>query len=77
MARNYYYLCMVLRHRYYHVDIWVHQCPTGRPCKPVARINNTALTDFDPATFPNPAAGSTNGDGSFTYPGQSPCASFV
>ena len=54
---------------YYHVDIWVHQCPKGRPCTPVSRINQTALTDFDPATFPNPSAGSTNGDGSFTYPG--------
>ena len=56
--------------RYYHVDIWVGQCPKGRPCKGVARINHTALTDFDPATFPDPTAGSTNGDGSFTYPGQ-------
>ena len=50
--------------------IWSNQCPKERPCKPLRRINNTALTDFDPATFPNPNPGSTNGDGSFTYPGE-------
>ena len=27
------------------------------------------MTNFDPATWPTPAAGSANGDGSFTYPG--------
>ena len=50
--------------------IWSNQCPKERPCRPVQRINNTALTNFDPATFPNPNPGSTNGDGSFTYPGE-------
>jgi hypothetical protein len=54
---------------YYDVAIWSGQCPKERVCKPVARINNTALTDFEPATFPDPSPGSTNGDGSFTYPG--------
>eukprot|EP00035_Acanthoeca_spectabilis_P017163 m.358835 g.358835 ORF g.358835 m.358835 type:complete len:670 (-) comp16619_c0_seq85:933-2942(-) len=54
---------------YYEVDIWATQCPKERPCKSVDRINGTALTDFDPATFPDPSPGSTNGDGSFTYPG--------
>ena len=36
------------------------------------RINQTTLTDFDPATKPagfGPAGGTSNGDGSFTYPG--------
>ena len=55
---------------YYSVDIWQDQCPSMRPCTPVRRINNTALTDFKPATYPNPKAGSLNGDGSFTYPGE-------
>ena len=49
---------------YYDVAIWSAQCPAsakggkGRPCKPVGRINNTALTDFDPATFPDPSRAS-------------------
>ena len=55
---------------YYEVAIWSKQCPDERPCKPVSRINRTALTDFAPATFPNPKPGSTNGDGAFTYPGE-------
>ena len=33
---------------YYDVAIWSEQCPTQRPCKPVGRINGTALTDFNP-----------------------------
>ena len=55
---------------YYDVAIWSGQCPSERACKPVERINNTGFTDFDPATFPSPKRGSTNGDGSFTYPGR-------
>lgn len=47
---------------YYDVAVWSTQCPSKRPCKPVARINNTALTDFAPETFPDPSPGSTNGD---------------
>ena len=49
---------------YYDVAIWSAQCPAsakggkGRPCKPVGRINNTALTDFIPATFPDPSRAS-------------------
>ena len=49
---------------YYEVDRWANEpCPSGA-CKTIGRINNTALTDFSPATFH-----SANGDGSFTYPG--------
>jgi hypothetical protein len=55
---------------YYDVAIWSSQCPKERKCKPATRINSTAFTDFVPATFPNPSPGSTNGDGSFTYPGE-------
>jgi len=55
---------------YYDVAIWSSQCPKLRKCKSVGRINSTALTDFVPETFPNPSPGSTNGDGSFTYPGE-------
>ena len=45
---------------YYDVAIWSGQCPKERLCKPVERINQTGLTDFVPATFPNPQPGSTN-----------------
>eukprot|EP01046_Picozoa_sp_COSAG06_P005144 COSAG06_NODE_226_length_19747_cov_9.234121_13_plen_703_part_00 len=56
---------------YYDVAIWKSQCPAARPCKPVGRINNTALTDFNPATFNHGSTptGGADGDGSFTYPG--------
>eukprot|EP01052_Picozoa_sp_SAG31_P002260 SAG31_NODE_78_length_27447_cov_83.819877_6_plen_896_part_00 len=59
---------------YYSVNRWVDQCPTQRPCRTISRINNTALIDFDPATW-NGSGGSitdgggANGDGSFLYPG--------
>ena len=46
---------------YYDVAIWSGQCPHFRPCRTVGRINNTGLTDFVPATFPDPSPGSTNG----------------
>jgi hypothetical protein len=36
---------------YYDVAIWSDQCPSQRPCSPVGRINNTGLTDFNPATW--------------------------
>ena len=53
---------------------WSSQCPKQRPCKPVGRINNTGLTDFNPATWNGNGAstsppGGAHGDGSFTYPG--------
>ena len=59
---------------YYEVDIWASQCPSQRPCRPIGRINQTALTDFDPATWngnghSTTPPGGANGDGSFTYPG--------
>ena len=43
---------------------WSGQCPHLRPCAPVRRINNTAMTDFDPRTVPGSRPGSSyNGDG--------------
>jgi len=58
---------------YYDVAIWSEQCPSQRPCKPCDRINNTALTDFNPATWNGNGrstnGGGANGDGSFAYPG--------
>lgn len=35
---------------YYDVAIWSSSCPTQRACKPVGRVNNAGLTDFNPAT---------------------------
>lgn len=58
---------------YYETDIWAEQCPSMRPCTPVSRINGTAKTNFNPATWNGNGAsiltGGANGDGSFTYPG--------
>ena len=59
---------------YYEVNIWANQCPSQRPCRPIGRIDRTALTDFDPATWngngrSTSPPGGANGDGSFTYPG--------
>lgn len=54
---------------YYSVNRWTElngNCSRPSPkCQPMRRINNTALTDFSPATFRD-----ANGDGSFTYPGE-------
>ena len=53
---------------YYSVNRWTEiagNCSNATvDCQPLRRINNTALTDFNPATFRD-----ANGDGSFTYPG--------
>ena len=58
---------------YYSTDIWQNQCPDQRPCAPATRINGTALTTFNPATWNennnSTNAGGANGDGSFLYPG--------
>ena len=37
---------------YYAVNLWYNQCDVNhmnRPCKPMERIRNTAMTDFNPA----------------------------
>ena len=58
---------------YYSTDLWQNQCPTQRPCSPCTRINRTAFTTFDPATWNennnSTNGGGANGDGSLTYPG--------
>ena len=36
---------------YYSADIWQNQCPDQRPCASATRINGTALTSFNPATW--------------------------
>ena len=53
---------------YYEVDRWAGEPCPGGTCKSIGRINNTALTDFSPATFCEKTS-CANGDGSFTYPG--------
>ena len=53
---------------YYSVNRWSERncsAAADATCRPLRRINNTALTDFNPATFRT-----ANGDGSFTYPGE-------
>ena len=61
---------------YYQDDLWWEECDspsTPRPCKPLARINNTAFTTFNPVTWDQPnltEVGGVDGDGSFTYPGE-------
>ena len=57
---------------YYQDDLWWEECgspQTPRPCKPLARINESALTDFNPVTWDQPnltEVGGVDGDGSFT-----------
>eukprot|EP00930_Biecheleria_cincta_P049819 TRINITY_DN3501_c0_g1_i1.p1 TRINITY_DN3501_c0_g1~~TRINITY_DN3501_c0_g1_i1.p1 ORF type:complete len:340 (+),score=43.13 TRINITY_DN3501_c0_g1_i1:152-1171(+) len=53
---------------YYALNKWADQCPDDRPCKPVTRLNNTARTDFNPATWPS-GSPRANGEGNFLYPG--------
>ena len=60
------------------VDIWSVQCPTFRPCTPIARVNGTSMTDFNPATWNGGGSktggdvglpGGANGDGVVHLPG--------
>ena len=61
---------------YYQDDLWYQECGNPaepRPCRPLARVNHTAFTDFNPVTWGQPnltEVGGIDGDGSLTYPGE-------
>ena len=60
---------------YYQNDVWATEgvaarCGSPARCKPCDRgPNQTAFSEWDPASYPGPQPGSLNGDGSLTYPG--------